>query len=113
MALNKKEKEYMESIERLAALHITPSVFCDVMPPSNEDLSVGYTYNSHSLLIEESCSSSTRHSKGRSDKTQSQLPIEMYSSKEMALRAMRNEIEKQFAKDLRYVDLMINKEVKL
>ena len=55
----------------------------------------------------EACSSAGNHSTYRTDKTTTQRPIPLYSTEELALRALRRAVEKDCMKRLRKVDQMI------
>ena len=111
MVMNKKEKKLVESLKVLLALRRTEEVLPDVDPPSNAgrfgELSTGYTFNAYSLKVSPACSSSISHGIGRTDKTSRQEPKKLYSTKELATRAMRYEVEMRSAKELHKVDLRI------
>ena len=111
MAMTKKEKEYMDKIETRLALRFTDPVTRDVpIPDFGAPLSTGFLYNSYSRKVAPACSSSISHSFGRNDKTTTQEPAELYSTKLRALKAMRNEMEIHFASILRTVDKQIEQE---
>ncbi len=111
MAMNKKEKAELEKYKQLSALRMTEQVLPDVKKPTDYgDLATGYTFNGYSFKVSESCSSTVSHSTSGSLTTTSQSAIEMYSSKLLALKAMRNALELRYAKELRSVDIMIENE---
>ena len=111
MAMNKKELAYVESLKERLALCFTPEVAPDVPRPGVDDgLVIGYSFNAYSREISKSCSSFLWHATGRWDKTDAQNPIEQYSTRLLALMAMRNVIEKRCAQELRSVDIMIESE---
>jgi len=115
MAMNKKEKKELEDLKTKLALRFTEPVERDLMPPNTSDdfrkIVNGYSYNAYNLRIGKSCSSSIYHNRHGWDETTAQEPIEQYSTKLLALKAMRNEVELQSAKKLREIDLMIEQEV--
>ena len=116
MAMNKAEKALLEEALTQAALRWTSPVEPDVAPPSPNtgsfaQLSRGFAFNSYSLRVSPACSSVTSHGIGSHDKTTTQRSIWLYSSRERALRAMRADLERQFAEKLREVDKMIAAEL--
>ena len=114
MAMTKKEKETLEAALTTAALRATANVLPDVMPPVfSEALSkgwIGVASCSDYPRVEEACSSSVYHGIGRQDKTSSQGSQQLYSTKLLALKALRWEVEMDSAKRLRRVDRMIEQE---
>lgn len=119
MAMNKKEQAEMENIRnemrKARALRFTDKVYQDVLPPSHNEgygkLNTGFVFNSHNCSIDIACSSSFSHGKGQANKTTSQQAISMFSSRLLALKAMRNEIEQECAKKLAKIDGYIEKEI--
>lgn len=120
MAMTKKEKEYVEQLEhevRLkAALRWTDKVLPDLPHPKYGDKDTsGWTFNSYNGEVRQSWSSTVAHGSGASRSVgfgASQNSIAMYSTKILALKAMRFEMENKFARDLAKVDLEIKKESK-
>ena len=118
MAMNKKEKQLLEDLQdklRLAkALRWTEEVLPDVSPPALEDnfgaLSTGFSMNSYSQRVVEACSSSCSHGLDRTDRTNSQGSRHLFSSKLLAFKAMRWEIELKCAKELSQIDKLIEQE---
>ena len=92
------------------ALTFTEPVNKDVLIPIDDKIVNGYSYNAYSTRVEKSCSGVFYHSIGIWDNTDSQRPIAQYSSKLLALKAMRNELECRYAFKLRQIDLMIEEE---
>lgn len=118
MAMNKSEKarvEWLEDEVRFAkALRFTPHVSKDVgVPLYNEGLAKGWSAwgTGSNPRVQISCSSSVYHAHGYNDKTISQRPIEQYSTKLLALRGLRNELEEEFARTLAKVDRQIEEEL--
>ena len=112
MAMTKKEQEEVRELKRrlstLAALRWTEEVLPDVPIPAwsaDDKLSVGYLpcYS----RVEKACSSSLHHAIGRQDKTTSQQARSLYSTKLLALKALRYEKELRFAGELADLDIQI------
>lgn len=78
----------------------------DVPPPvgSGNQLTTGYVYNEYAESVAEACSSSYNHAIGRTDRTTSQRPISLFSTRERALRALRNALERRAAEMLARID---------
>ena len=115
MAMTKKEKDAYEAALTAAALRTTADVKTDVTPPAGSDaeLSKGWAVvaeTSEYARVEVACSSSIYHSIGKQDKTDSQRPKHLYSTKLLALKALRRAVEKRAAEQLRRVDRMIEEE---
>jgi hypothetical protein len=117
MAMTKKEQEKMEELLIISALRYTTEVQPDIQPPPlgqiGNEIRNGYLYNTYTLRITEACTSSIYHNDNGHDRTTSQGSCSLYSTKLLALKAMRNEAEKQYAKKLREIDKMIEKEMEL
>ena len=126
MAMTKREKEEMESLRQqlreAVAFRFTEDVKPDVPPPEGGSgrLSVGFQFRLGGLrvyssreLVEAlpSCSSCVGHGYGTTKETTTQNPWWMYSSKLLALRAARRELEKQYSRALASVDEQIEKEL--
>jgi hypothetical protein len=118
MAMTKKEQAMVEELkERLqiaAAFHRTTAVLPDVPIPSGwNELSKGWHpwAAGSDPRVEVACSSSIHHATGRTDKTTSQLPLQLHSTRLRALRALRFEMEEDFAYRLSKVDEQIEKEI--
>ena len=104
----------MEQLLTDAALRRTWPVEPDVMPPSpgeaRDRLSIGWHFNSYTRNVGMGCSSYGYHSTSSTTKTDTQQAKAFYSSKMLALRAMRYELETRLCRELRSVDIMIEKE---
>jgi len=113
MAMTKKEKEALEAALTVAALRTTTDVAPDVPPPTNGGLSKGFAVvgeRSDNGRVEPACSSSVHHGIGQHDRTTSQNARHLYSTKILALKALRRAIEQDCAVRLRRVDRMIDAE---
>ena len=119
MAMTKKEVGAFEKMAddlRLAkALRWTEPVVPDVDIPSQEnyELSTGWLYNAYmggsgySPRIEPACSSRVGHGFGRNDNTSSQGARRLFSTRLLALRACRADVEWQCAVKLAEIDRLI------
>lgn len=118
MAMNKKEQAEFDKLQRQLqtayALHWTTEVLPDVPPPSNGTfgMTTGWLFNTYSNRVAPACSTSINHSFGHNDKTDSQGSRALYSTKVLALRALRYSLEKQYADALASVDARIEAEVR-
>lgn len=112
MAMNKKEQAEFDKLKfdlaSAKALSWTSKVFPDLMPPKGfGELSKGWMYRVHSQSVVPACSSSIGHDIGRDDRTTSQQPKALYSTKLLALRALRHEAEVIAAVTLANIDYQI------
>ena len=112
MSMTKKEKEEMERLLTISALRYTTIVEPDIDPPINfSDINQnGYLFNPYSMSITEACTSSMYHGL-KHNKTNSQGSRSLYSTRLRAALAFRNAIEKEAAKKLRQVDIVIENEL--
>ena len=109
MAMNKKEKDRLAFLEMMLSLHPTEQFLPDVPIPESDDVSVaGYIFNHYSKKIYKSRSSRNLHTYNGRDHRGG---VDQYSTAELALRAMRREIEIDCASKLRAIDLMIEAEL--
>lgn len=112
--MTKKEKENYEAAMTASALRTTCDVAPDVFPSQSlANLAKGWvpvaSANSHAR-VEPACSGPVSHGIGQQEKTTSQRPICLYSTKLLALKALRREVERDCAQRLRKVDRMIEEE---
>ena len=122
MAMNKKELAEFEDLKKQVAtakaLRFTDTVERDLKRPepcSNVEY-FGWDFNSHCLRIERVWTSSQSHgtcSDGVQVKPRhlSQNGVSLFSTKLLALRGMRNEVETESAKKLAQIDEMIADEL--
>ena len=118
MAMTKKEQAEMAALKRqleyAVAVHFTDPVLPDIPCPERSDgkrvLTEGWTFNEYGRRVEQACSCGWYHGTGMYLKTSVQGPLGLYSSKELALRAMRQKLEQQFAKVLAPLDQQISAE---
>lgn len=94
-----------------AAFHRTQPVEKDVdIPERSYDLAKGWLFNSYNASVSKACSSAVHHCPHDDEKTTSQMPRRLFSTKLRALRALRYEVEKESAEKLAKIDLMIEEE---
>lgn len=115
MAMNKTEKAYVEQLKRDLALsrslRWTEVVKPDLEPsPYYDQLVKGYWYNLPSYRVTTACSSLVSHSKYSDKATTSQGKCAVFSTRLLALKAMRNEAEMKAAEELASIDDLIRKE---
>lgn len=115
MAMTKKEQSEMKAAidraEKLAALRWTAPVERDVEVPQ-QGYSEGWDYNAFSMSVWQGWSDRIYHGKGKApvgykDRNGTQGGRRMYSTKALALAAMRHEMEQKFASHLLSVDRQI------
>lgn len=82
------------------------------MPPEtcSNGLRKGWLYNAYNDDVEVACTSSINHAYGRDDETTTQMAKPLYSTKLLALKALRADVERQVAKRLADIDARIAKE---
>jgi len=98
---------------RLALRWTAPAALPDVPPPDNGSygtLTTGYMWNIGYRTVNEGCSSSTGHAYGRTDRATSQRPAALYSTRLLALLALRAVLEQEFAGELANIDVQISVE---
>jgi hypothetical protein len=112
MVMNKKEQSEMDELRKqlyiARALRFTEFVEKDVSPDDWSKLTIGWTYNAYNGKVSESCSTTNYHAIGRTDKTNTQRGIEMYSTELLAYKALRYEMEQKFANELSEIDKKID-----
>lgn len=112
MAMNKKEQAEFDKLKfdlaSAKALSWTSKVLPDLPPPKGfGELTKGWMYRVHSASVVPACSSSIGHDIGRNDRTTSQQPRALYSTKLLALKALRHEMEIIAAANLANLDFQI------
>jgi hypothetical protein len=111
--MTKKELAYIESLKIRLALRFTEDVNPDIPKPvtgrGEGTIVNGWSFNSYSMRVYKSCSSSTYHGTDKWNKTESQEAIEQYSTPLLACRAMRREVEERMARELRKIDAEIER----
>ena len=114
MTMTKAEKEMIEHYKYLMSLRWTDPVKPDVpIPEGSGELSKGFypiASQSDSARVDIACSSSVFHAIGSNTKTNSQRAMPLYSTRMLALRALRHQVENYCAKLLRRVDVQIEAE---
>jgi hypothetical protein len=114
--MNKKEQAQVEAMKtklmRLAAFRMTSPVERDLDPPAafSGEIVNGWDYNVYWGVVLKACSSSIHHSLGNWDKTTSQNSRRLFSTKMLALKALRYETEQQCMTKLAAIDRAIEQE---
>lgn len=118
MAMNKKEAAELAAAKKAVivarALNWSEPVLPDVPVPKGSVETTGYLYNDHSHCVIYARSSSLYHATSwdrMPAKTTSQGSRSLYSTKLLALRALRHAMEKRFADELAEVDIQIQQEL--
>ena len=124
----KEQKEWQDKLDKLKkellianqwnALRRTSSVARDVKPPEGvSEYRDGWDYNVHSKSVMRCWTSCVSHGRLKEEEevankfgVGSQNVKHLYSTKLMALRALRHEIEKMTARELYDIDLLIQQE---
>lgn len=105
-----QEQEAQEPRIRAALRWTEPAPGPDVAPPSWDGLSTGYLFNAHTNRVDVACSSSVSHAFGRTDQTTTQGARRLYSTRLLALQALRNAVERACAERLTAIDRQIEQE---
>ena len=110
--MNKKEQAELERAHTFAALRWTVPVVRNVgIPEVFVNVSEGWDFNAYSVRVWEGWSRIASHGAGTKLKDGYQSGTQggrmMFSTKALALSAMRHEMEWEFAKALRCVDKQI------
>lgn len=105
--MNKKEQAQMEELRTKLALRFYPEVLPDLdIPTYEEGIINGYIFNEYTNEIIKACTSEHHHSIRNWDKTTSQNPIKLYSTRELAYKGLLHEMAKSFAKELRKIEIL-------
>ena len=122
MAMSKKEREAFAELERklriAVALRWTEMVSPDV-PRPGQGFTSGYAFNPYGLAVDRAWSTPVSHGIGYSTPDAQrargvsgrQNGIALYSSRLLALRAMRHVVEQECAEKLAKIDAMIADEL--
>ena len=120
MAMNKAEKKQLEdAIDKArlyAAFHITPEIKPDLAAPNSDDGMdahiYGYDFNEYTCRVFEVWSESGRNGAGHGERKHgTQGKRDLYSTKSLALQALRHKVAMKTADVLVSIDLMIDKEL--
>lgn len=114
MAMTKKERAEFDArllkAETLAALRWTGEVEPDIPVPKTFGTSSGWSFNVHTRKVDATWSESAAHGYGLKrdgNRSASQGGISMYSTKELALAALRHAVELESAAALLSIDKQI------
>ena len=108
--MTKKELARVEQLLERAALRWTSEVEPDVAIPTGFGNTTGFLFagdTSDYPRVEPACSSSVHHGFGSAERTDSQHPRRLFSTRLRALQALRHAVEQECARRLRRVDSMI------
>ncbi len=112
--MNKTEAARMSRMATLLSLHSTGAdpIPPDVMPPTERGSDTeGWMYNTYTREVYRAWSTAYNHGLGtfanQARSTTSQNSISLYSTRTLALQAMRRELEFEFATKLHAIDLAI------
>lgn len=115
MAMNKKEQAEFDAAKKAVivarALNWSEPVARDVRATTG--YVQGFTFNAHTSEVLYGLSGTIGHATSRDNfplKTSTQNGIAMFSTKLLALRALRHEVEKQCAERLAKIDMQIQAE---
>lgn len=124
MAMNKKEQAEMAALRRAVlvagAFVRTPSVRPDLPPPdrsgSGQKYTEGFNYNVHTRAVYEAWSDSSYQGRGRAPedgkyRSASQNPVSLFSTRLLALQALRAAVEIKVANELADIDAEIEREI--
>ena len=127
VAMNKAEKAALaqkdieiEMLTAQLALHVTKDVDFDVAPPKGGYGVVAQGWHARwhpdslgwGMRAEPALTTAASHAVGKdATRTNRQQGIFMYSTRELALRAIRRQIELYAARELRKCDLLIEQEI--
>jgi hypothetical protein len=82
------------------------------IPEHWNHLSTGFLFNTYNGgTVEVACSGPVNHARGRTDKTTTQGARKLYSTRLLALKALRNALEREYAEGLLSIDKQIEKEL--
>jgi len=116
MAMNKKEKAEFDAAKKAVfvarALNWTQPVYPDVPVPKSGE-TTGYLFNAYNCRVMFARSSTIGHASSDEDmptKTSRQGCRALYSTRLLALQALRHELEKEYANTLAAIDMQIQKE---
>lgn len=119
MAMKKKEQAALAALQKAYAMALalrwTQEVKPDLLPPKSVigEYTTGYLFNTYRLEVDEAWSGCTNHGRGTvPGRNGSQNSRTLFSTKLLALRAMRHEVEKNAAENLAKIDALIAAEEK-
>lgn len=114
MAMSKAEKARLEAALTAAALRWTAPVERDVPIPTGREVTEGWDFNTYSATVSQKWSTATAHGDGPAPSSgyrylaaASQGGRRLYSTKALALAALRFEVETKAAETLRSIDSLI------
>lgn len=106
----RQEQGVQEARIRTALRWTEPAPGPDVPPPDGFGLSTGYLFNTYTNRVDVACSGPVSHAFGRTDRTTTQGARRLYSTRLLALQALRNAVERECAERLAAIDQQIEQE---
>lgn len=103
MAMNKKELAEVEALKTRLSLRFYEVVEPDIDIPTSGIVN-GWLFNEHTMRVEKACSSSHSHNYGGWDKTTTQHPRRLYSTKQLAYKSLLSQMAIRFSIELRSVE---------
>ena len=110
--MTKAEKQYVEELEIRCSMLLTPKIKPDIIPTDADVIINGYYHSPYSKKVSKACSISLFHGIDQWDKTNQRGALPLYSSRLLALRALRAELSWNMATELYYIDKRIIEEEK-
>ena len=118
--MNKTEKQLVADLETkvkyLAALQpkfLAKDTEPDVpIPQYPDEMTHGFLPLMYAEYVSEACSTSIGHGIGKEGKTSRQRGVELYSTRKLALYALRKSFEELYAWKLHIIDCLIEEEEK-
>lgn len=115
MGITKREQAHVEQVLTRAALHTTTDVEPDIAPPHRGDTTRGFLFFSSASrpYVCQAWSTSTAHGTGdpaAAKRVSCKGARHLFSTKALALRALRRSVEDECASRLRSIDRMIEQE---
>jgi len=116
--MNKREialvRDLEDMVRMLDALHpkyLTRGICHDIPAPTESGVvTKGWVYSMYNEVVIPACSSNISHGVNSHTDLRSQCAIPLYSTKKLALQAMRAELEGVYARKLAKIDEDIEKE---
>jgi hypothetical protein len=82
----------------------------DVPAPTDRSITIGWMFNVYAQRVDVACSGAVSHALVRTDRTTTQGSRALFSTRNLALRALRAALERKFAEDLARIDVLLDHE---
>ena len=109
MAMTKKELAEVEALKTRLSLRFYQEIEPDIDIPK-EGIVNGWLYNEYAMRVEKACTSSISHNYGGWDKTTTQQPRRLYSTKALAYKALLAKMAVKYANELRAIEKRMEEE---